>query len=355
METQTYRLQPRQRVLAEVAAQASVMTERLSASSSPGECAMGAFVSKFRTRIPLDGSTPSINGIAMLPVLVFGVETAAPMCATPLALVHTLWWAAARYVDDVIDTAQLTQADPTELNCGLMTAIAVGNRLPQIIFGDLIVSDSVRFRLITEYGSGSVAALSGQLTDLVLDAETATLDDVLRSYEGKTGGPYGMAAALGAHLAECDADRVDAWRSFGRKFGVLRQLVNDQRDLITGRDEDLRNGTATYLLVHLLRTVSPARRAELIGLHRQARTSEAARAELKQAMVAPDMVSGYAEAIRPMVRTAHESLASFGGDSRCVTDLAELIDETVSLYPEFRLADRSDDGEGDQRAHQAER
>ncbi|MGV0849826.1 polyprenyl synthetase family protein [Mycolicibacterium phlei] len=343
-----------QRALAEVAAQASALGERLSDSGSPGHRAMGMFVNKFRTMIPWDGSAPSINGIVMLPVLVFGAETGAPVHATPVGLIHTLWWAAARYMDDLIDAPPLADSDATERNCGIMTAIAVGNRLPLDIVGELPVSDHVRFRMVTEYASGSVDALSGQLTDLVLDAPTATGDEVLCSYEGKTGAPYGMSAALAAHFAGCPVTRVDAWRSFGRRLGVLRQLVNDQRDLATGRDEDLRNGTATFLLVHLLGSVSAARRAELVDLHRQARTSDAARTELKQAMLAPDVVSSYAHAVRPIVGGVREMLAELGGDPRCVAGLAGLIDETVSMFPQFGLADHADDGEGDQRPQQAE-
>ena len=332
-----FEMTTQQCALAEVAAQASAMAGRLLASKTTGDLAMGTFVDRFFSKIPLDGSAPSINGIVMLPVLVFGAETAAPMRATPVALIHTLWWAAARYLDDMIDTPQLARSDPAELNRGMMTAIAVGNHLPLNIVGDLAVSDAVRFRLITEYSNGCIDALSGQLTDLVLDAETATRDDVLRSYEGKTGAPYGMSAALAAQFAGCNTDRVHAWRSFGRALGVLRQLVNDQRDLVTDRDEDLRNGTATYLLVHLLGTVSTARRAELIGLHRQARTSDGARAELKRAMLAADIVSSYAETIQPIVRAALDTLASLGGDPQCVTELAGLIDETVSYFPQFEL------------------
>ena len=119
-----FEMTAQQRVLAEVAAQASAMTERLLASNSTGDRAMGTFVDTFFAMIPLDGSAPSINGIVMLPVLVFGAETAAPMRATPVALIHTLWWAAARYLDDMIDTPQLARSDPAEFNRGVMTAIA---------------------------------------------------------------------------------------------------------------------------------------------------------------------------------------------------------------------------------------
>src|SRR5215210_4874632 len=146
-----FEMTAQQRALAEVAAQASAISEPLLASNSTGDRAMGTFVDTFFARIPLDGSVPSINGIVMLPVLVFGAETAGPMRATPVALIHTLWWAAARYLDDMIDNPQLARSDPAEFNRGVMTAIAVGNYLPLNIFGGLAVSDAVRFQLITEY------------------------------------------------------------------------------------------------------------------------------------------------------------------------------------------------------------
>ena len=205
-----------QRALAEVAAQASAMTERLLASNSTGDRAMARSSTRSLARIPLDGSAPSVNGIVMLPVLVFGAETAAPMRATPVALIHTLWWAAARYLDDMIDTPQLARSNPAEFNRGVMTAIAVGNYLPLNIFGDLAVSDAVRFRLITEYSNGCIDALGGQLTDLVLNAETAT-STIAAQLRGQDGRLYGMSAALAAQLAERDADRsMPGARSVGR-------------------------------------------------------------------------------------------------------------------------------------------
>ena len=51
-----------QRALAEVAAHASTMTERLFASNSTGDRAMATFVDTFFAMIPLDGSARSING-----------------------------------------------------------------------------------------------------------------------------------------------------------------------------------------------------------------------------------------------------------------------------------------------------
>jgi hypothetical protein len=54
-------------------------------------------------------------------------------------------------------------------------------------------------------------------------------------------------------------------------------------------------------------------------------------------MLAADIVSSYAETIQPIVRTARDTLASLGGDPQCVTELAGLIDETISCFPLFQL------------------
>lgn len=63
----------------------------------------------------------------------------------------------------------------------------------------------------------------------------------------KNGAPYGMACALPARLSGAQEERVTQWQDFGTALGLLGQLRNDQEDLVTGRDEDARNQTATYL------------------------------------------------------------------------------------------------------------
>ncbi|MBJ8343347.1 polyprenyl synthetase family protein [Antrihabitans sp. YC2-6] len=136
---------------------------------------------------------------------------------------------------------------------------------------------------------------------------------------------------------QCDAERVDGWRDFGRTLGVLRQIVNDQRDIVTERDEDLRNGTATYLLVHALRAATPERRAELLRLSSQAGRSADARRMLREALLAPGVIDSYAESLRPLIARTHTLLDSFGGESSCNAELHALIDQTVGWFPQFRL------------------
>ncbi|MCS4558769.1 class 1 isoprenoid biosynthesis enzyme, partial [Shewanella sp. C32] len=75
----------------------------------------------------------------------------------------------------------------------------------------------------------------------------------MATYAHKSGAVYGMACAMAARLAAGTGPaEIDPWRRFGQLLGLLAQFRNDADDLRSGRYEDLRNGTATYLLVHLL-------------------------------------------------------------------------------------------------------
>ena len=156
---------------------------------------------------------------------------------------------------------------------------------------------------------------------------------MLAGYRGKTGAPYAMSTAMAACLAGAGPDRVDRWRGVGARFGVLRQLTNDQRDLVTGRDEDIANGVATYLVVHLLRSVPERDRAALLALHAAAATSVTARDEFKARMLSPEVLQGYARLVDAMVAEVHVALDDLGGVAPYAGRLHELIDTAMRAFP----------------------
>jgi heptaprenyl diphosphate synthase len=119
---------------------------------------------------------------------------------------------------------------------------------------------------------------------------------------------------------------------------VLRQLVNDRRDLSSGRHEDLANGTATYLLAHLLSALPAGRRREALALHAAARHSGSARAELAAWMLDDEIAGGCAASVAPLIDRAHGLLDRLGGEPGCVRELHGLVDETARHMPGFRLA-----------------
>jgi hypothetical protein len=135
-----------------------------------------------------------------------------------------------------------------------------------------------------------------------------------------------MACAMAAAPAGADVQRTDRWRELGGKFGVLRQLVNDQLDLVSGRGEDLANGTATYLLTYLLQSLTAARKEECLALHSAAAKSVDVRQKFRDQMLAPSVVGGYIESINAMVCDAHTTLDELCGEQAYLAELHALRD-----------------------------
>ncbi|MGI5202591.1 hypothetical protein ACQEU6_13605 [Spirillospora sp. CA-108201] len=119
---------------------------------------------------------------------------------------------------------------------------------------------------------------------------------------------------------------------------MLRRLVDDQRDLASGRHEDLTRGTATFPLVHLLSGLPPARRREALALHASARHSASARAEMASWMLDDEVAESYAAAVAPLVGRAHGLLDMLGGDPGCLLELHRAVDGTAARLPRFPLA-----------------
>ncbi|MGN9809972.1 class 1 isoprenoid biosynthesis enzyme [Micromonospora sp. BQ11] len=332
-------LDPEQRLeqaLADVHAELGALTRRLATSSAAVDLAMAEFIERVIGRLVAGGS-PALDGIARLPLLVAGAESGEPGRGGTASIIHLLWWAAARYLDDLADAAPDRSAAPatdgTTDDAGILTAMATGTQLPARLIDAAPVDDAVRVRMINELTRCWLDGINGQLLDYANHPATTTIDVVLRSYAGKTGAPYGMAAALGALLAGADDHRVDQWRRVGSRLGVLRQLANDRRDLTTGRDEDLRNGTATYLLAHLLDPLPDQQRRELLALHAAAAGSDLRRADFKRHLLAPAVLVGYAGEVDRIAHLILQDIDGLGGGQPYAADLHHLVDQAVTLFP----------------------
>ena len=129
--------------------------------------------------------------------------------------------------------------------------------LPLLVVQSPRIPAAVRAPLCAEVVRCWIDASEGQLRDLRADLAGATRQAVLAAYLGKSGAPFSMVTAMAARLAGRDDERVELWREFGNTFGILWQLFNDQQDILTGRNEDLANGTVTYLLACALESPAP--------------------------------------------------------------------------------------------------
>ncbi|MFF9775729.1 polyprenyl synthetase family protein [Streptomyces sp. NPDC013978] len=270
--------------------------------------------------------------LSVLPLLVHGSETGAPGPAVPLSAVHVLWWTSACYLDDLADGHGAHTPAGLGTDEALLASVLSGQALPIRVVQAQSVPDAVRNALTREIVDCWIDAVEGQLRDLRGDLANASCDEVVAAYRGKSGAPFGMITAMAAILSGASTERTELWREFGDVFGILWQLFNDQEDLLTGRDEDLRNGTVTYLLACALEETSPGAGDRIAELGRAARDSEQARARLRALLLAPAVLRRFEKDLAAFRDDAHRVLDALGGDETYLPALRQLVDQAAGMY-----------------------
>ncbi|MEU1457820.1 polyprenyl synthetase family protein [Streptomyces avermitilis] len=269
--------------------------------------------------------------LSVLPLMVHGVETGACSPAIPLSAVHALWWASACYVDDLADARDAHAAADLSSHEGLLAAVVTGHILPFKALDSQRIPDQVRPALASEILNCGIVAAEGQLSDMRADVNAATRDSVVAVYRGKSGAPFGMITAMAATLAGTPDERVALWREFGYVFGILWQIFNDQEDITSGRNEDLQNGTVTYLLACALDDASPANRGCLEDLHAAAQSSDASRAELLGLLRDPSVLARYEKDTNEFRDEAHRLLTELGGDETYMPIMRHLVQQASGV------------------------
>ncbi|MFF3611761.1 polyprenyl synthetase family protein [Streptomyces sp. NPDC002580] len=269
--------------------------------------------------------------LSVLPLIVHGAETGAPGPAVPLAVVHELWWTSACYLDDLADGQALFAAGGLDESQALLATVISGTPLPLLVVQSPRIPEAARGPLSAEIVKCWILATEGQLRDLRADLGAATREAVVTAYLGKSGAPFSMVTAMAARLAGSPHERVELWREFGNVFGILWQLFNDQHDILTGRDEDLVNGTVTYLLACVLEDVTPGSTDRLLELHAAARTSPEARTAMTDVLLAPDVLRTYERDIDTFRDRALRLLDELGGDEAHLALLRDLVDRASPM------------------------
>ncbi|WP_216589734.1 polyprenyl synthetase family protein [Streptomyces brasiliscabiei] len=309
------------RISPDIDAEISAVLEGLGPSADAVRTAMAGLLRHQRMKYPL----------SVLPPLVHAAETGAPGPAVALSAVHVLWWTSACYLDDLADGHRAHAPAGLGPDEALLAAVLGGQALSIRVVQSQPVPDAVRNALTGEIVTCWIDAVEGQLRDLRGDIAGASRDTVLAAYRGKSGAPFGMITAMAAILSGAGAERIARWREFGEVFGLLWQLFNDQEDLLSGRDEDLLNGTATYLLACALEETPPGSRAGTAELAVAARTSEGARARLRATLLAPVVLRRYEKDLTALRDDAHRVLGELGGAETYLPTLRHLIDQTARM------------------------
>ncbi|MEU8570876.1 polyprenyl synthetase family protein [Streptomyces pathocidini] len=272
-----------------------------------------------------------------LPLLTHATLTGDPDPAIPIAGVHALWWRAANAFDDVADSGTGTGAGPGTRLYGLpvgavlMASLECGYGLPLRALAELPVPAGLRERLTADFLGAWTATNDGQIKDILHDPTTVGRDDVLATYRRKSGSAYAMACGMAARLSGAEEERVAVWRRFGETLGLLAQFNNDHEDLATGRGEDLRNRTATYLLVHALDSLPGPRRERALTLLGEAGRSPDARRELTRAILTPGVLIPYRDLLAELRDQAHAALDTAAPAGPFRTLLRRRVDAVAQL------------------------
>ncbi|MFJ7966369.1 polyprenyl synthetase family protein [Streptomyces sp. NPDC096324] len=268
---------------------------------------------------------------SVLPMIVHAVETGAAGPAVPLAVVHELWWTSACYLDDLADGQAVFAAGRLRESEALLATVVSGIPLPLLVVQSPRIPEKARGPLSAEIVRCWIGASEGQLRDLRADMGAVTRDAVVTAYLGKSGAPYSMVTAMAARLAGCSDERVELWREFGNVFGILWQIFNDQQDILTGRNEDLANGTVTYLLACAVENAGHGSAGHVLELHAAGRRSPDAWAALTAILLAPDVLRRYEEDIGVFRDRAHRILRELGGDTAHSAVLHDFVDRASPM------------------------
>ncbi|MBF6465666.1 polyprenyl synthetase family protein [Nocardia beijingensis] len=180
------------------------------------------------------------------------------------------------------------------------------------------IAESALARVWPRYDSMRVELATGQFADLLNDARTEPpLDAVLAIAQAKSGN-YTVRCPLemGAAMAGCDANVLDALGRYGAAVGEAFQLRDDILGIfgsqaVTGKpaDTDLGERTATSVVVLAREMATPSARAELSELLHRPRLGAAAITRARTLISESGAPARIEEMIAERVHRARSALA----------------------------------------------
>lgn len=175
--------------------------------------------------------------------------------ATIIEFLHT----ATLLHDDVVDTSNMRR--------GRSTANAKWGNAPSVLVGDFLYSRA--FQMMVEIGSVPVMNVLSNATNVIAEGEVFQLmncknPDVSESayfevIKNKTAMLFQAASQSASILANADAEKCEALKTFGLELGLSFQLVDDMLDYMGDADtmgknigDDLAEGKPTLPLIYAM-------------------------------------------------------------------------------------------------------
>jgi Polyprenyl synthetase len=275
----------------------------------------------------LDGDDSGNTVFRLLPAAVASAVTGDVSAALPVCVLSRLWWIGAETLDDLADGSFDAEAVGLSPKAATMAGLACFTLLPQAVIHQHGFDEPVERDLGWELVATSLHAVGGRIDDLTTGSNDYSMTRAMRGYRGRTGAAYARDLAMTGRLAGLGIAELAALRSFGRLYGVLRQLVDDRVAARAEDEEDLTNGTRTLLIVHAVNAVPEADRDELVMLHRDARDDMAARRVLVDRLCEPDIAVGYDDRIDEI----HRQLSTLLEQLAQPSDRRDLVQRLITV------------------------
>ncbi len=219
------------------------------------------------------------------------------------------------YHDDVMDDATMRRT--------VETVNAKWGNLRAILAGDYLLAKA------SEIAAGlgtEVAALLAATIGRLCEGQVRELQDTYnmlrteeryyRSIAGKTASLFATACRIGALVAGLDRERIDALTTFGERYGMAFQVVDDVLDVIATDEElgkpaghDLVEGVYTLPVLRVLATPAGDELRDLLGKP----LSDAERLRARDLLRAHDAVPASIEIARGYVTEAVAAIEPVAG------------------------------------------
>lgn len=246
--------------------------------------------------LPNNGHAPTLRhlGKRLRPVmcfLIYKAITGDEKLVIPLVLSSEIMHNASLIHDDIQDHDELRWGRPTVWKlAGMEQGINFGDTLQAMSYGLILelgklgVSDRLITKIIGASNRVHLTVVEGQWLDLQFESRLDISEfEYFEMISKKTAAPYAGIAECAAMLASGGEDdrRIESYRNFALKFGMLFQLTDDILGIWgdpyqTGKTPaDIRNKKKTLPIIHGFEHANPQDKTLLASLYRNGKKIDA--------------------------------------------------------------------------------
>jgi octaprenyl-diphosphate synthase len=137
--------------------------------------------------------------------------------------------------DDIIDNETMRrQKEPFHIKYGYNTSVLTGDFVLGLILA--ISSRLDNARMTKDLATTAMLMSEGEMIEGRLESsEDVTFDDYLKVIEYKTATAFGVAARIGAIIANGSEEEIEALTEYGKNIGIAYQIRDD---LLDWKNED---------------------------------------------------------------------------------------------------------------------